>query len=124
MYGNTDTGGRFALCSGKARGGLICKEVGRGLSKSPRSRFAQSWKNLPKGQQAGYVRRQPVNVIKAHQGGKGHNCGSWLKPNHRENCSTRNIICNSCGVEATSHNIARKQGEPTSMILTTLPKTR
>ena len=94
----------------RERGEMLYKRISQGLPKSTRNRFKQDWQNSTTGQQAGYIKRQPVNESKRQRCDECHNCGISLKPNHQENCPARTLFVTVAGVADTSQNNARKRG--------------
>ena len=71
------------------------KRVSGGLPKFGRNQFTPGRSNTGGSQQSVYMkRREPINDVKGQRQDKSHYCENWFKPNHREDCPTRNIICN------------------------------
>ena len=65
-------------------------KVSGSLPKFGRNKFTPSRLTTEGIQQSGYIKREPVNNVKGQRHDKCHNCGNWLKPNHR------NTIFNNC----------------------------
>ena len=96
----------FGLKELSIAGEILYKRVSGGVPNFGRIKFHQGRQKTNGNNPQGYIKREPVNDIKGRKPDKCHNCGNWLKPNHRENCPAKNITCNNFSGKGNLQSIA------------------
>ena len=96
MYGNNALIGRNKIAVVREKCEMMYKRVSSGLPKFERNKFTPGCSNTGGFQQSEDTKRGPENDAKGKRQDKFQNCGNRLKPNNREHCPSRNILCNNC----------------------------